>query len=134
MFLGFLSFFLTMHFLNLSDRYYLRSLNGVIHLAGLWFAMKAWLRENPDSLDEYPSAVALGMLTTLAAAIPFTVFMAIFLAYNPEFMAAIKTQRHIGEYFNPVTASIFILMEGIAVGLIGSYIIIRVQEAMRHPV
>jgi hypothetical protein len=134
MFFGFLTFFLLMHFLDWSDKYYLRLFNGVIHMTGLWYAIRAWLQQHPDSLDEYPSGVALGMLTTLAAVIPFAVFMAIFLAYNPEFMATIKGQTPIGDYFNPVTASAFILMEGIAAGLIGSYLLMRIQEAMQNPV
>ncbi|MCB9330912.1 MAG: hypothetical protein H6574_07520 [Lewinellaceae bacterium] len=134
MFLGFLAFFLLMHFFNLSDKYYLRIFNAIIHMSGLWLAIRAWLHEHPDALNEYPSAVALGLLTTLAAVIPFTVFMAIFLAYNPAFMASIKSAAALGNYFTPVMASVIILMEGIAAGLIGSYIIIRVQEAMRRPV
>ena len=135
MFLGFTAFFLTMHLLNWSQNYYLRIFNGIIHAGGLWFALQTWMRENPDKHhDEYPMGVALGLMTTLVAVVPFAVFMAIFLAYNPGFMASIQAQTPIGQYFNPVTASVFILMEGIAAGLIGSYILMRVQEAMRQPV
>lgn len=135
MFLGFTAFFLLMHLLQWSQNYYLRTFNSVIHATGLWLALRAWLQENPEGRhDEYPSGVALGLLTTLVAVVPFTVFMAIFLAYNPGFMAAIQAQTPIGGYFNPVTASAFILMEGIAAGLIGSYIIMRIQEALRQPV
>ena len=134
MFLGFTAFFLIMHLLNWSQNYYLRIFNGVIHFGGLWLALRAWLHENPDRHDEYPSGVALGLLTTLVAVVPFAVFMAIFLAYNPDFMVFIQHQTPLGQYFNPVTASALILMEGIAAGLIGSYIIMRIQEAMRHPV
>lgn len=135
MFLGFTAFFLTMHLLNWSQNYYLRIFNGVIHATGLWFALQAWMQVNPDKRhDEYPSGVALGLLTTLVAVVPFTVFMAIFLAYNPGFMADIQAQTPIGQYFNPVTASVFILMEGIAAGVIGSYILMRIQEAIHQPV
>ncbi len=133
MFLGFTLFFLAMHLLQLSHHYYLRLFNGVIHATGLWFALRAWLLAHPDAHDEYPSGVALGMLTTLVAVVPFTIFMAISLAYSPEFMARIQSQNPIGQYFNPVTASAFILMEGIAAGLLGSYIIMRIQEALRQP-
>lgn len=134
MFLGFTAFFLIMHLLQWSQNYYLRIFNGLIHAGGLWLALRVWLNQNPERHDEYPSGVALGLMTTLVAVVPFTVFMAIFLAYNPGFMASIQQQTPLGAYFNPVTASLFILMEGIAAGVIGSYIILRIQEAMRIPV
>jgi len=135
MFIGFLCFFLAMHMLHWSQNYFLRYFNGVIHGAGLWIALREWIGEDPENRhDEYPSGVALGMLTTLAAVVPFAVFMTIFLAYSPAFMADIQRQTPIGQYFNPVTASAFILMEGIAGGLIGSYVVMRIQEAMRQPV
>lgn len=135
MFLGFTVFFLVMHLLQWSHNYYLRIFNGVIHAASLWLALRAWMNENPEQRhDDYPSGVALGLMTSLVAVIPFTIFMAIFLAYNPGFMASIQNQTPLGAYFTPVTASVFILMEGIAAGVIGSYIILRIQEAMRIPV
>lgn len=135
MFLGFAAFFLSMHLLQWSHNYYLRIFNGVIHAAGLWLALRAWMNENPEQRhDDYPTGVAMGLMTTLVAVVPFTIFMAIFLAYNPGFMAAIQSQTPIGQYFNPVTASVFILMEGVAAGVIGSYIIQRVQEAVKIPV
>lgn len=134
MFLGFTAFFLFMHFLQWSHHYYLRVFNGVIHAGGLWLAIRSWMQQNPERHDEYPSGVALGLMTTLVAVVPFSIFMAIFLAYNPGFLASIQSTAALGKYFTPVMASAVILMEGIAVGLIGSYLIMRAQEAIRYPV
>lgn len=133
MFLGFTAFFLCMHLLGWSQHYFLRVFNGLIQGLGLWLVLRAWLNQYPERHDDYPAAVALGLLTTLAATLPFAVFMTIFLAYSPGFMAFIQSQTPMGAYFNPVTASVFILMEGIAGGLIGSYILFRIQEALRWP-
>ena len=72
------------------------------------------------------------MLTSLVGVIPFTIFMAILLAYNPAFLANIQSQSPIGEYFTPVTASLFILVEGVAISLILSYLMVRLLEILRE--
>ncbi|MCB9306732.1 MAG: hypothetical protein H6565_09050 [Lewinellaceae bacterium] len=132
MFLGFTGFFLAMHMLQLSEKYYLRIFNGVIHVACLWLALRSWLHEHPDASEDYTSGVVMGMFTSLVGVIPFTIFMVLFLAYNPAFMANIQHQSPIGQYFTPVTASLFILVEGIAVSIILSYMLMRVLEIMRE--
>jgi hypothetical protein len=134
MFLCFTAFFLFMHLLNWSDNYYLRGFNGVIEVVGLWLALRAWMREHPQEHDNYAGGVAFGMATTMVGVLPFTVFMIIFLAYNPAFMARIQEQMPIGDYFNPITASLFILVEGIAAGVIVSYILMRMLESLKRPV
>ncbi len=130
MFVGFTGFFLFMHLLNLSDNYFLRYFNAVIHGVVLWFALRAWATEQPGMVSNYPYGVAVGMVTSLAGLLPFTVFMAIFLGFSPDFMAHIQSQSPmgIGQYFTPVTASVFILMEGLIGALIGSYIMVRILE------
>lgn len=132
MFFGFTAFFLVMHLLHLSENYYLRVFNGVIHLSALWFALRAWVHEHPEPSDDYTSGVVVGMFTSLVGVIPFTIFMVLFLAYNPSFLASIQSHSPIGQYFTPVTASLFILVEGIAISLILSYLLIRLQEMMRE--
>jgi hypothetical protein len=131
MFLCFTAFFLLMHLFGLSEHYYLRAFNGLIQVTGLWLVLQAWQREHPGHQDDYANGVVMGFLTTMVSVIPFTLFMVLFLAYNPAFMLHIRQQSPIGSYFNPVTASLFILIEGFAMGLIGSFVIMRIQEAMR---
>ncbi len=132
MFLGFTVFFLAMHLLHLSENYYLRVFNGVIHVGFLWLALRAWVHEHPQPSDDYTSGVVVGMLTSLVGVIPFTIFMVLFLAYNPSFLATIQSHSPIGQYFTPVTASLFILVEGIAMSLIMSYLLVRLLEMMRE--
>jgi len=131
MFIGFTGFFLLMHGFGLSEKSYFRILNGVIHLGFLWAALRDWSQYHHGDANEYPSGVVAGMFTSLVGIIPFTVFMAIFLSYNPALMVSIQEQSPIGEYFNPFTSSLFIFVEGLAISLIASYIIIRIVEA-RH--
>ena len=49
-------------------------------------------------------------------------------AFNPNFLATIQASMPIGEYLTPVTASLFILVEGIAISVIGAYIVTRVVD------
>lgn len=134
MFAGFTAFFLIMHLLRLSENYYLRVFNGVIHVGFLWLALRAWLREHPDPSDDYTSGVVIGMFTSLVGVLPFTIFMVLFLANNPSFLATIQSHSPIGQYFTPVTASLFILVEGIAMSIIMSYLLVRLLEMMRERV
>lgn len=58
--------------------------------------------------------------------------MAIFLAYNPELLSLIQRQATLGAYFMPLTSCFFIVVEAIVISLIGSYIILRIFDAMRE--
>ncbi len=121
-------FFLIMHFLNLSQNYNLRLFNGVIHLSVIYFAMKAGLSSGVISGENYVNSVFLGMLSGFIGVAIFAFFQMLFLNFDTVFMAQIKEATRIGEYLNPYTASLFILVEGVAVSLIGSYIVARVIE------
>jgi len=121
-------FFLIMHFLNLSQNYNLRLFNGVIHLSVIYFAMKAGLASGVISGENYVNSVFLGMLSGFIGVAIFAFFQMLFLNFDTVFMAQIKEATRIGEYLNPYTASLFILVEGVAVSLIGSYIVARVIE------
>ena len=72
------------------------------------------------------------MFTSFIGVIPFTIFMSIFLAYNPDFLASIKSQTPLGEHLTPMTSCFFIVVEAIVISLIGSYVILRILDAMRE--
>ena len=126
--LGLTLFFLIMHFLSLSDNYNLRLFNGIIHLTVIYFAMQAGLKSGIISGENYVNSVFLGMLSSFVGVALFAFFQLLFLHFDNVFMAQIKAAFSIGEYLNPWSASMIILVEGVAVSLIGSYIIARVIE------
>lgn len=128
MFAGFTVFFLLMHVMSLSQHYYLRAFNGIIHLSFIFLAIKAFQKESPPGTFNYLSGVAMGMFASVIGVVGFTIFMLLFLIGNPGFMLDLKESLPIGEYLNPVTASLMITMEGIAVSVISSYIITRVID------
>ncbi len=126
--IGLAIFFLIMHYFNLTQNYNLRVFNGVIHLAVIYFAMRTGLATGVISGENYINSVFLGMLSSFIGVALFAFFQMLFLTFNPDFMALIKESVGIGEYLNPYTASLLILVEGVAVSLIGSYIIARIIE------
>ncbi len=132
MFLGLTGFFLLLNMFHLNENYYLHILNGTIHLGILWLALNAWSRRHHDGTSDITSGVVLGMFTSFIGVIPFSIFMAIFLALDPEFLARIRSQTPLGEYLTPMTSCLFILVEAVVLSLIGSYIILRILDARRE--
>ncbi len=127
---GFILLFLVAHFTGLSHNYHLRILNGIIHLTFMWMAIKEYWQTHPDQLGNYVSGVAMGMYTAVPAVALFTFFMWVFLSLdvNRDFFEHLRSQAPLPEYFTPFTASLYIFAEGIAVSLIGSYVLARILE------
>ncbi|RMD99034.1 MAG: hypothetical protein D6816_15455 [Bacteroidetes bacterium] len=122
---GFILLFVSMHFLRLSHHYYLRVLNGLIHVVLLTLAIRAYSRQ-VNVVDNYLQGVVMGMFTSVVGVLTFSIFMFFFLVFDKGFMQQLQADLPIGEYLNPVTASLIIFMEGTVVSLITSYIITRV--------
>ncbi len=126
MFAGFTLFFLIMHFLGQSQNFNLRIFNGVIHLGFMYLAIKAYKEQFPESLDNYLNGVAVAMYSSAIGILPFSIFLMIFLDQTPHLMAEFKAHTPIGEYLTPVTASVFVFMEGLIISLIGGYVLTRI--------
>jgi len=129
MYAGFALLFLIVHLLGFSERYNLRILNGVIHLAFIYFAIRDYRKIFPESFGNYLSGVAAGMYTSFIGVVLFAFSMCLFLALNQPFFEELRAQTPIPSYFTPVTASLYIFSEGIVVSLIGSYIVMRIVDA-----
>jgi hypothetical protein len=132
MFFGLTAFFLLMHIFHLSENFYLRIFNGVIHLGLLWLALRAWNRNHHAGTSDVASGVVVGMFTSFVGVVPFAFFMAIFLEFNPDLLNSIKQQTPLAEYLNPITSCFFIVVEAIVISLIGSYIMVRIMDAIRE--
>lgn len=125
---GFIAFFLLMHLLGLSDNYNLRVLNGLIHLSVIYMTIKAFRSKYPETVSNYVSGTAMGMYVSAIGVVGFTVFMILFLSFSPDFLQQLRETMPMGDYLTPITASLFIFMEGIVISLIGSYILTRVID------
>lgn len=125
---GFTAFFLVMHLLGFSENYNLRILNGIIHISLIFIAIRDYRLQYKDSVNNYVSGVAMGMYASLIGVLGFTIFMLLYLIANPGFLQSLREVNPLGEYLTPITASLFILVEGIAISLIGSYVVTRIID------
>ncbi len=124
-------YFLIMQALELSDNYYFRVFNVLIHVVVISFAISKYKRQFPADFN-YMSGVTVGVLTSLAGVIPFAVFIFVFLHKSPDLMEALVARSDsLAPYMNPTTAALVVLLEGVAVSLVGSYIIMRVVDSYR---
>lgn len=133
MLVGFVALFLIMHEVGQAQNYNLRVLNGAIHLGLLVAAIREYRAKFPESYANYVSGVAVGMWSSVVGALSFAIFLFFYLIADEAFMAYIQNAVPIGQYLNPFTTSLFIVVEGIAVGLIGSYIATRVIDMIYAP-
>ncbi len=129
MFAGFTLFFLVMTALGYGDNYNLRIFNSIIHLGMIYLAIRSYREKSPESAGNYLSGVAVGMYSSILAVVAFSAFLFIYLTADPVLMDQIRASVPTGEYLNPFTATLFITVEGIAVSLIGSYILTRIIDS-----
>ncbi len=129
MFAGFTAFFLLMYVLGFGHRPEIRVFNIFIQLFCLYRAIKAYYALHPEAIGDYFLGVVQGLRVSVIGVGGFALFMSIFLTMNPELMNTIRQNSSVGEYLHPFTAILFILVEGIAVGAVGSYILMRVLDS-----
>ena len=127
--LGFTLYFLVMLTLDLSHNYYFRIFNGLIHIGFITMAIKQYKKRFPDDFN-YLSGVGIGITASLIGIVPFSLFLLIFLASSPEFMhALVENVELVGQYLTPFTASLIVLLEGVGISFIASYIIMRIVDS-----
>lgn len=126
-----IAFFLLMHFFGLSQNYNLRILNSLLHVSFLYLAISRYAQRYPDSIDNYLSGVGVGMWAGGVGVAAFAFFMTVFLLVQPDFMKMLQTQTPMGQYLTPFTAGAAILMEGLSVNIVASYIIVRIVQSSK---
>ena len=128
---GFVLYFLLMQAFGLSQNYYFRIFNGLIHITLITLAIKRYKDYYPQDFN-YLSGVTVGVLTSLVGVIPFSIFMLVFLSITPDFMASLQAEAaSIGSYLTPFTASLIVLVEGLAVSVLASYVIMRIVDSYK---
>ncbi|WP_281615360.1 DUF4199 domain-containing protein [Flammeovirga sp. SubArs3] len=125
MFLGYLLLFLVMKFLHLYHIIELRALNFLIHSAGVYFALREYQKAQKDNYG-YITAFVEGMRVTLIGAIPFAIFMVVYLTVGePEFLTYLQEYALNGAYLTPGLIFLGLCMEAVGSGVIISYLIMR---------
>ena len=126
---GFAGLFLVFYFLGLASVVELRALNGVLHFGILYLLIRDYRVERPETIDNYVSGVVVGMMASAIGVVAFTVSMLLFLTINNPFFLELRAKSPLPDYFTPFTASLYIFVEGIAISLIGAYLIARIVDA-----
>lgn len=128
MLVGLIALYLLMYVMGLGHRSEFRMLNGVIHLYCIYKAIQAYYNLHPENIGNYMMGVTQGMGASIIGVGAYTAFVTIFLALDPTLMNLIRQNSNMAAYLNPYSVSLYILVEGLVVSLIGAYILTRVVD------
>ena len=132
LFLGLMAYYLVMQLLGLSNRYDFRIFNAVIQVVVVYMAIKEYAKSKPDEFN-YLSGTVIGINTSIAGVVPFAVFQMINLYMSPQLLEFIRENAPmIGPYVNPFSGGLIVFFEGLAVGLVLSYICMRVVDLQNN--
>lgn len=132
LFAGLMAYYLLMQLFGLDTRYDFRILNAVIQAGILYGAIRAYAHAKPEDFN-YLSGTVIGVNTSVVGIIPFAIFQMFNLHFSPDLLASIQESAPvIGPYVNPFSGGLIVFMEGLAVGLIISYIAMRVVDLQLH--
>lgn len=120
-FLGLAIYFLLMESIGLVHNLNLRLFNAVIMFSGIFFLLRNFKKQQYDRPFSYLNGLGAGLLVTIIGTAAFALFMAIYLSVNPDFMTAIRENEPQGIYLNIPAMVMLILIEGIASGILFSY-------------
>jgi membrane protein CcdC involved in cytochrome C biogenesis len=122
------SYFSLMKALGLATVPELRYFNFFILLGGILYAYEQF--RTPGNNIEYLSGMGLGFITTVASVVPFAAFIYAYFTYvDPGLLATIKSNSLMGEYLTPFTVTGAIVIEGLASGVIISFVLMQYYKS-----
>lgn len=121
-FVALVAYFFLMKMLGLIRHQELRAFNGVIILVGVILAIAKSKHINNDRIS-YFNGIGCGMLTSLFGVAPFAIFVVFYLLIDVPFLQDIQEKSAFGELINPFTGGFINFIEGMAAGLISSFIV-----------
>lgn len=124
-FVGLVAIFMVSYFTGVAANYQLRLVNGLLHPIILYYGIKQLRIEQPNTHQNYVSGVAQGIYVGAVGTLLFSIFMIVFLSFDPALMAELQAAIGWGDFLTPIMAGVFVFMEGVAVSLIGSYLLTR---------
>jgi hypothetical protein len=119
-----MGYFLLLRNFALEHIFYLRLLNIFLLLGGILVAEYFCSSKIAHKVD-YLKGIRVGMQVTLAATIPYVIFMVLYLKMNPDFAAFIQTHTSFGKFLTPLIPSVagIVAIEGIVSGFVLTYVI-----------
>lgn len=126
-FAALVAFFLLMQAVGLADVIELRVLNGVILVGGIMLAIRKMKRESAGTM-EYLPGFGLGVLTSFVAVLAFSLFVAVYLSVDSQFLRTIQQEGRVGPFITPITAALSIFIEGAFSGAITTLCIMQFMK------
>ncbi|MBA2612747.1 MAG: hypothetical protein H0U95_12290 [Bacteroidetes bacterium] len=119
-----MGYFLFIKTYALENIFYLRLLNIFFLLGGIIVA-EYFCSSKIAHKVEYLKGIRVGMQVTLAATIPYVIFMALYLKMNPDFISFIRENTNFGKFLTPLPACVagIVAIEGIVSGFVLTYVI-----------
>ncbi|MEM6396739.1 MAG: hypothetical protein AAF741_10375 [Bacteroidota bacterium] len=124
-FAGLVAIFLISYAAGVAANYELRIINGLLHTVVLYYGIKQLRIVKPSTHQNYVSGVAQGIYVGAVGTILFMIFIILFLALNQSFLAELQAASGWRTLLTPIMAGTFVFMEGVAVSLIGAYLMTR---------
>lgn len=115
-------FFIVMKLVGLFEVLELRYFNFIFLLSGILIAFYNYRKKNSVQGIDYLSGLRMGLRISLIAVLPFAIFMGIYLKVDEGFMNYVKENAEFGRYLSPGIVSGVIAIEGIASGVITTFI------------
>lgn len=129
LFIGFAAYFFIMKAAALYYNYNLRIFNLVIHFGIVYYAIRSFYNTHKDREFNYLTGVMAGFKPSLIAVILFGILQLVYLSIDQEFLTYLQESTPIGSYINPFSASFVVILEGIGVSVIVSYIAMRIVDS-----
>ena len=119
-----MGYFLLLRNFAVEQIFYLRLLNLFFLLAGILVAEYFCSSKIAHKVD-YLRGIRVGIQVTLAATIPYVIFIALYLKMDPAFVTFIQTNSSFGKFLNPLVPCIagIVGIEGIVSGFVLTYVI-----------
>lgn len=117
-------YFVIIRSFALENIFYLRLANIFILLVGLLIGERLCGSRIAHKID-YLKGMRIGTQITVAATIPYSIFMWIYLKMDTELLAFIQNNTNFGKFLNPLPACAagIVTIEGFVSGLVLTYVI-----------
>lgn len=118
-----IAYFGIMRVTGLADVLWLRMFNVLILFAGIIWSSNRYANMTRDNYNWF-NTLGNGCITVIAALLLFCIFLVIELTLDKELMAVLNRDAWFGDFLNPVLAAGGVFIEGVASGMIVSYILL----------
>ena len=126
--IGLIGLFFLMKVIGVVHVIELRVLNCFVLAAGVIMALRYFSKTKPESFS-YLKGLGLGVLTGIISSVLFGLFVFVYTSFlNPDFMQEMVENEPFGKYLNPYIAGVAVAVEGIASGMILTFITMNYMD------